>query len=103
MRRLGLTNWLVGATDHDALMGMLRAGTPCFSIPTSLPEGEWSWGSPAFHSLGPHKIELIHRTLQWGFELIITDVSSETLTLTLTLTLPLTLTLADTPRAAVRL
>jgi hypothetical protein len=63
LRRIKLTNWLVGATDHDALVDMLEAGTPCFSMTTKLPEGEWSWGSPSFHSLGPHKIELIHQTV----------------------------------------
>ena len=33
-------------------------------------------GSASFHSLGPHKIELIHHTLQWGLELVITDVDA---------------------------
>ena len=33
-------------------------------------------GSASFHSLGPHKIELIYHTLQWGLELVITDVDA---------------------------
>lgn len=33
-------------------------------------------GSASFHSLGPHKIELIYHTLQWDLELIITDVDA---------------------------
>eukprot|EP00965_Chrysotila_dentata_P210267 6185801-Pleurochrysis_carterae.AAC.1 len=35
-------------------------------------QGEWPWGSPSFKSLGPHKIELIYKTISWGFELVIT-------------------------------
>ena len=76
LARLKLTNWLIGATDHDALASMLNAGTPCFAMTTALPEGEWSWGSPSFHSLGPHKIELIHQALSWGFEVVITDADA---------------------------
>ena len=33
-------------------------------------------GSPSFHSLGPHKIELIYHTLHWGLQLVITDVDA---------------------------
>ena len=76
VRRLGMTNWLVGATDSKALRSLRRSGVPCFSMRTRLPEGEWAWGSPSFKALGQHKVELIHRTLRWGLELIITDVDA---------------------------
>ena len=56
MRRLGLTNWMVGATDATALRALLETGVPCFDLHTSLPEGEWAWGSANFHSLGPTKV-----------------------------------------------
>ena len=80
VRRLGLTNWLIGATDQDALHALLRDGTPCFDMHTHLPaHGEWAWGSPSFHSLGPHKIEMIYQTLTWGLELVITDVDAPVL------------------------
>ena len=32
VRRLGLTNWLVGATDEGALQGLIASKTPCFSM-----------------------------------------------------------------------
>jgi hypothetical protein len=76
MRRLGLTNWLVGATDNGALSALLRDGTPCFDMHTSLPTGEWAWGSPSFKSLGPAKVRLIHHALSWGMELVITDIDA---------------------------
>ena len=76
VRRLGLANWLVGATDGRALRSLRRAGVPCFGMRTQLPEGEWAWGSQTFKALGQHKIELIYRTLQWGLELVITDVDA---------------------------
>ena len=102
LRRLGLRNWLVGATDPETLRVLLREGIPCFDMHTNLPsQTEWAWGaqpaspcsrsnrargpqpcahgmagSASFHSLGPHKIELIYHTLQWGLELVITDVDA---------------------------
>ena len=52
VRRLGLSNWLIGATDPDALHALLTAGTPCFDMHTHLPaKSEWAWGSPSFLSL----------------------------------------------------
>ena len=45
VRRLGMTNWLVGATDRTSLTSLLAAGTPTFDMATNLPEGEWPWGS----------------------------------------------------------
>ena len=56
VRRLGLTNWMVGATDATALRHLLETGVPCFDLHTSLPEGEWAWGSANFHSIGPTKV-----------------------------------------------
>ena len=76
VRRLGMTNWLVGATDAGALHALLSAGTPTFDMHTSLPTGEWAWGSPQFKSLGPVKVRLIHQALTCGVELIITDVDA---------------------------
>ena len=61
------------------LTELLRVRTPCFDMRTNLPEGEWPWGSPSFKSLGPHKIERIYHTLQWGLELVITDVDAPVL------------------------
>ena len=76
VRRLGLKNWLVGATDARALSRFLEDGTPTFSMRTNLPESEWDWGSPSLKALGQHKIELIYKTLSWGLELVITDVDA---------------------------
>ncbi len=76
VRELGLSNWLVGATDQRTLRGLRRAGVPCFGMKTALPEGEWAWGSQTFKSLGQHKIELIYQSLSWGLELVITDVDA---------------------------
>ena len=76
VRRLGLTNWLVGATDRPALRELKRQGVPCFDMSTNLPEGEWPWGSPSFKALGPHKIELIYKAISWALEVIITDIDA---------------------------
>mmetsp|Transcript_12700 Transcript_12700/g.32437 ORF Transcript_12700/g.32437 Transcript_12700/m.32437 type:complete len:620 (-) Transcript_12700:214-2073(-) len=76
VRRLGLTNWLVGATDADALAHLVNTGVPCFDLHTSLPEGDWAWGSPSFHQLGPTKVRLIQQVLQWKLELVMTDVDA---------------------------
>jgi hypothetical protein len=130
VRRLGMTNWLVGATDPRALRlapgssptltltltphpdpnpkanphpspspsrepspltltltltltrtptlhsTLKEEGVACFDMKTNLPQGEWPWGSPSFKSLGPHKIELIFKTISWGFELVITDIDA---------------------------
>eukprot|EP00325_Prymnesiales_sp_UTEX-LB-985_P028516 CAMPEP_0174716556 /NCGR_PEP_ID=MMETSP1094-20130205/24314_1 /TAXON_ID=156173 /ORGANISM="Chrysochromulina brevifilum, Strain UTEX LB 985" /LENGTH=457 /DNA_ID=CAMNT_0015916325 /DNA_START=83 /DNA_END=1452 /DNA_ORIENTATION=- len=76
MWRLGLTNWLIGATDAATLHSLLELGIPCFDMHTKLPEVEWAWGSGTFHSLGPAKVQLIEQALLWGFELIITDIDA---------------------------
>ena len=76
VRRLQLSNWLVGATDEGALQALIAARTPCFSMRTNLPEGEWDWGSPTFKALGKHKAALIYTTLSWGLEVVITDVDA---------------------------
>eukprot|EP00966_Prymnesium_polylepis_P334564 7389933-Prymnesium_polylepis.2 len=76
VRALGMTNWLVGATDNPALEGLRKDKLPRFNMKTNLPQGEWPWGSPSFKALGPHKIELIYKSILWGFEVIITDVDA---------------------------
>ena len=46
LRRLGLRNWLVGATDPETLHVLLREGIPCFDMHTDLPsQTEWAWGA----------------------------------------------------------
>jgi len=76
VRSLNMNNFLIGATDQKALAGLLAAGTPCFSMETNLPQGEWPWGSPSFKALGPHKIELIYKVISWNFEVVITDIDA---------------------------
>jgi hypothetical protein len=76
VRALGLSNFLIGATDDVALKALRASKTPCFSMKTNLPEGEWAWGSPSFKALGPHKIELIYKSLLWGLEVVITDIDA---------------------------
>jgi hypothetical protein len=71
--RLGLTNYLIGATDVGALEGLQAWGLPCFSMRTNLPGVEWDWGSPSFKALGQHKVALIHKALTWRLEVLITD------------------------------
>ena len=61
--RLGLTNYLIGATDVGALTGLHKLNLPCFSMRTNLPDVEWDWGSPSFKALGQHKVELIFKAL----------------------------------------
>ena len=39
VRRLGMTNWLVGATDQTSLRSLLAERTPTFDMSTDLPEG----------------------------------------------------------------
>ena len=76
VRELGLSNWLVGATDQRTLRSLRRAGVPCFGMKTALPEGEWAWGSQTFKALGQHKIELVYQSLSWGLEVVVTDVDA---------------------------
>jgi hypothetical protein len=52
VKRLGMTNWLVGATDKASLTSLTQSGVPTFDMLTELPEGEWAWGSASFKSLG---------------------------------------------------
>ena len=48
IRALGLTNFLVGATDDVAVEELTTGKVPCFSMKTNLPQGEWPWGSSSF-------------------------------------------------------
>ena len=74
--RMGLTNYLIGATDEGAFNGLRLRRLPCFSMRTNLPSAEWDWGSPSFKALGQHKVELIHKALSWGLKLVITDIDA---------------------------
>ena len=76
VQAIGLDGWFIGATDSDALTHLLTEGIPTFRINTTLPEGEWGWGSPSFHALGPHKVHMVQQTLRWGFEVIVTDTDA---------------------------
>ena len=76
VRKLGMTNWLVGATDPRAFSTLKEEGIGCFDMKTNLPQNEWPWGSPSFKSLGPHKIELVFKAISWGFEVVITDIDA---------------------------
>ena len=62
------------ATDQRAFDALKTDGTECFDMKTNLPQGEWPWGSPSFKALGPHKIELIYKSITWDLEMIITDI-----------------------------
>ena len=73
VRRLGMTNYLVGATDAASLEAMKKDKVQCFLMQTTMPQGEWAWGSRSFKALGPHKIEMIYKSLTWGLEVVITD------------------------------
>lgn len=75
VRRLGMSNWMIGATDQQALEGLRRDKLPRFNMDTNLPQGEWPWGSPSFKALGPHKIELIYKCLLWDME-VCTHIAS---------------------------
>ena len=55
VRRLGMTNWLVGSTDKFSLRELQRIQIPTFDMQTNLPEHEWPWGSPSFKSLGARR------------------------------------------------
>ena len=62
---LGMSFCLDGAVLVGVLRELKRQGIPCFDMSTNLPEGEWPWGSPSFKALGPHKIELIYKSISW--------------------------------------
>ena len=48
VRRLGMTNYLVGATDAASLEAMKKDKVQCFLMQTTMPQGEWAWGSRSF-------------------------------------------------------
>tara|TARA_B100000513_G_scaffold17269_2_gene6839 strand:+ start:789 stop:1511 length:723 start_codon:yes stop_codon:yes gene_type:complete len=64
------------APSSQALEGLRARKIPRFPMQTNLPTGEWAWGSPSFKALGPHKIELIYKSIQWGLEVLITDIDA---------------------------
>ena len=60
LRRLNVTNHLVGAMDDQLLQRLVAADVPTWSMQSGLTTNDFGWGTPTFHKMGRSKIGLIH-------------------------------------------
>lgn len=60
LRRLNVTNHLVGAMDDKLLQRLIAADVPTWSMQSGLTTNDFGWGTPTFHKMGRSKIGLIY-------------------------------------------
>ena len=66
VRRLNLTNYLVGAMDAEALTKLRARAIPTFDMESGLTTADYGWGTKNFRQLGLRKTELIITLLRAG-------------------------------------
>jgi hypothetical protein len=76
VRRLNLTNYLVGAMDGDALKKLSARGIPTFDMESGLTTADYGWGTKNFRQLGLRKTELIITLLRAGADPVLTDADA---------------------------
>ena len=57
VKRLGLTNYLVGAMDTEALHKLKEKDIPTFDMASGLTTADYGWGTKNFRQLGLRKTE----------------------------------------------
>ena len=76
IRRLNLTNYLVGAMDGDALKKLSARAIPTFDMESGLTTADYGWGTKNFRQLGLRKTELIITLLRAGADPVLTDADA---------------------------
>ena len=76
VRRLGLSNYLVGAMDSEALRKLVAREIPAFDMESGLTTADYGWGTKNFRQLGLRKTELIINLLRAGADPILTDADA---------------------------
>ena len=76
VRRLKLSNYLVGAMDGVALKLLLAQDVATFDMASGLSTLELGWGTKNFRKLGLRKTELIISLLRAGADPILTDADA---------------------------
>eukprot|EP00958_Prasinococcus_capsulatus_P001137 scaffold104_cov375-Prasinococcus_capsulatus_cf.AAC.16 len=62
--------------DSKILRRLWKLGIPTFSMDAGLTTKDFGWGSPTFHKMGRHKINLIGQFTHMGFDILLTDVDT---------------------------
>ena len=76
LRRLGLSNYLVGAMDGQALKKLVARSIPTFDMESGLTTADYGWGTKNFRQLGLRKSELIITLLRAGADPVLTDADA---------------------------
>ena len=76
VKRLGLTNYLVGAMDTEALHKLKERDIPTFDMASGLTTADYGWGTKNFRQLGLRKTELIIALLRAGADPVLTDADA---------------------------
>lgn len=76
LRKLNVTNFMVGAMDDPLLRKLLAEGIPTFAMASGLTTEDFGWGSPNFHKMGRKKIDLIRQFTVMGYDILVSDVDT---------------------------
>lgn len=76
VRRLGLSNYLVGAMDGEALVKLVDRNIEAFDMESGLTTADYGWGTKNFRQLGLRKTELIINLLRAGADPVLTDADA---------------------------
>uniref|UniRef100_A0A7R9V221 Nucleotide-diphospho-sugar transferase domain-containing protein n=1 Tax=Chlamydomonas euryale TaxID=1486919 RepID=A0A7R9V221_9CHLO len=76
VKKAGVTGYLVGAMDDDMLKAMVDADINTWRMNTGITKADLGWGSGNFHKMGRAKIALIKDFLEFGVDVVITDIDT---------------------------
>jgi len=76
VKKLGITNFMVGAMDTELLKKLVDDDIPTFAMQSGLTVNDFGWGSPNFHKMGRKKIDLIRDFTLMGFDILVSDVDT---------------------------
>ncbi|UPR03426.1 arabinosyltransferase [Chloropicon primus] len=76
LQEMGVTNYIVGAMDDEALKGLIDRDINAFSMSHSFPQSDFGWGSKTFYKMARRKIKLIKEFLEMGLDVMVSDVDT---------------------------
>jgi len=76
IKKLKISNFMVGAMDNDLLVRMIDEDIPTFAMQSNMTTSDFGWGTPNFHKMGRKKIQLIRDFTLMGFDILVSDVDT---------------------------
>ncbi|KAG1675655.1 hypothetical protein FOA52_002364 [Chlamydomonas sp. UWO 241] len=76
VKKIGVSGYLVGAMDDELLESLATHGINTWRMNSGITKADLGWGSQNFHKMGRSKIALIKDFLEFGVDVVITDIDT---------------------------